>query len=361
MSDSEQIRSRSSADEVVLRDLLEQAADWWREIKEHYKLALGILAGTVLLLLGIAFFSGKQYEAKLTFMVNEDEGSKLGGIAGLLESVGFGSVASSDFNLDRIMDLAHSRRVIYKALLDSVEVKGKRDLVANHLIEVYQLHKRWARKKPKLKDFVFRSDSLEAFGLLEHTALNEIYKYVDKGEGKIDPLLSTAMSPESGIMSTTITSRSQELSLHLALSHFQALSDFYIEKMVEKQRVTYEQVKEQADSIGRALRAKEYELARFMDRHQNLIPQTAQLRKDRLEREVFILNTMYAEAVQNKELAHFALKNKTPFVQAIDKPVLPLKVIQTSKLKTLVIGIFLGSLLAVVFIIGRMKVRRALA
>ena len=360
MSESEKLRS-SSADEVVLRDILHEAGIWWREIRRYYKLALGILLGTVLLLLTIAFFSVKQYEAKVTFMVNEDEGSKLGGISGLLESVGFGSVASSDFNLDKIMALSHSRRVIYRALLDSAEVKGETDLLANHLIRIYHLQERWSRRKPKLKGFVFRSDSLEHFNLLEHTALNEVYKYVEKGEGRIDPLLSTSMAPEAGIMSMAVTARSQDFSRALALALFNSLSDFYIEKTAEKQRETYEQVKVQADSIGQALRAKEYELAKFMDRHQSLIPQTAQLRKDRLEREVFILNTMYAEAVQNKELAHFTLKNKTPFVQPVDVPVLPLKVIQMSKVKSLIIGVFLGTLLAVVFIIGRMKVRRALA
>jgi len=360
MSESEKLRS-SSADEVVLRDILREAGIWWCEIRRHYKLALGILLGTVLLLLAIAFFSVKQYEAKVTFMVNEDEGSKLGGISGLLESVGFGGVAGSDFNLDKIMALAHSRRVICRALLDSAEVEGEADLLANHLIRIYRLQERWSRKKPKLKGFVFRSDSLEHFNLLEHTALNEVYKYVEKGEGRVDPLLSTSMAPEAGIMSLTVTARSQEFSRALALALFNSLSNFYIEKTAEKQRTTYEQMKMQADSIGRALRAKEYELAKFMDMHQNLIPQTAQLKKERLEREVFILNTMYGEAVQNKELAHFTLKSKTPFVQPVDVPILPLKVIQMSKAKSLVFGLFLGALLAVVFIIGRMKVRRALA
>ncbi len=356
----ESTKSPASPDEVVLRDILTEALRWWAEMRRHYKLAGGIVMSTVVLLLALAFFTGKKYEARLTFMVNEDEGSKLGGVASLLESVGFGGAANSDFNLDKIVELLHSRRVIDRALMDSCTVKGRADLLANHLIDVYQLNKKWSRKKPKLSGFRFHSDSLAGFSLLEHTALKEVYKYVEKGDGRIDPLLSTSVSPEAGIMTLTITSRSQEFSRELALSLFENLSRFYIEKTIEKQLATYNELKEQVDSIARELHQKEYELARFEDHHQSLVPRTAQLRKERLEREIFILNTMYAEAVANKEVARFALKNTTPFVQAIDLPVLPLKVIQPSLAKTLVFGFFLGGLLAVVFIIGRMKIRKAL-
>ncbi len=353
-------KRQNSADEIILRDILSEALQAWEEIRSHPKTALGIIAGTLLLFLLIALFTPRQYEAKLTFMVNEDEGSKLGGVASLLESVGFGGAANSDFNLDKIVELVHSRRVINRSLLDSFSIKGKKDLLANHIIDIYQMNKKWKRKKPKLQHFRFSSDSLEAFSLLENTALKEVYKYVEKGDGFMDPLLSTSVSPEAGIMTITTTSRSQELSQGLALLLFQKLSAFYIQKTIEKQLSTYNELKQQVDSIAQVLHNKEYELARFEDRHQNLIPKTAQVRKERLEREIFILNTMYGEAVANKEVARFALKNTTPFVQPIDLPVLPLKVVQPSLSKTLTLGLFLGSLLAAIFLIGRMKVKKAL-
>ncbi len=357
---NESFQTNRSADEVVLRDILNEALQWWKEIKAHPKTAIGIITGTLLLFALIAWLTPRQYEAKLTFMVNEDEGSKLGGVASLLESVGFGGAANSDFNLDKIIELVHSRRVIYHSLLDSTSVKGKKDLLANHIIDIYQLHKKWKRKKPKLQNFRFTSDSLETFSLPENTALKEIYKYVEKGENWSDPLLSTSIAPEAGIMTIEINSLSQELSRGLALSLFRELSDFYINKSIEKQLATYNELKQQVDSIAQKLHRKEYELARFEDRHQNLVPKTAQLRKERLEREIFILNTMYGEAVANKEVAGFALKNTTPFVQPIDLPVLPLTAIQPSWPKILSLGLLLGSMLAAIFIIGRMKVKKAL-
>ena len=79
-----------------------------------------------------------------------------------------------------------------------------------------------------------------------------------------------------------------------------------------------------------------------------------------MDRDVKMLQVVYGEAIKNLEMADFALKNKTPFIQAIDLPVAPLKKVKKSKLKGLLTGLSIGILLGSVFVVGRKIIRNAM-
>ncbi|MCB0644312.1 MAG: hypothetical protein KDC44_21860, partial [Phaeodactylibacter sp.] len=180
------------------------------------------------------------------------------------------------------------------------------------------------------------------------------------GQGDMEPLLTTTTLENSGIMSLTLKTRNEQLSVQLNRVIFEELGMFYIRQTTVKQRETFEKVAAEADSIGTVLRSKEFELATFVDKNQGLITQRAQLKKEQIEREVFILNTMYGEAVSNEEVAKFALKNRTPFIQAVDVPVVPLKQIRPSKFKSGITGLLLGVLLTSIFVVGRRLYRETM-
>ena len=69
---------------------------------------------------------------------------------------------------------------------------------------------------------------------------------------------------------------------------------------------------------------------------------------------------MYGESVRNLELADFALRNKVPYVQAIDLPIPPLTGFGYGKKKALAWGLGLGLALGALFVIGRKMVRDAI-
>lgn len=348
-------------DEVSLKVLLLKTGDYARELIRYWKITLAV----VILSLGYTIFTAlttpKKFQAELTFMVNEDESSQLGGVEAVLESIGIsGAAANSEYNLDKILQLSKSQRVLFDALLDSSEVKGKRDLNANHLIRVQNLHKVWKREKPKLVKFFFTHDSLAIFNRQESTALKYIYGMV-LGNNSNTPLLTTTILEDPGIMSMTLVTRSEEFSYQFLSQIFRHLSQFYIDKTTEKQFDTYRKVSQQVDSIRVVMAKKEYELANFSDRNQSLVTETSALRRAQLERDVFVLNTMYGEAVKNEEIAKFALKNKTPFVQPIDFPFPPLKVIRVSLPKSIIIGILFGLFFSALFLLGRKALREVMA
>ena len=79
----------------------------------------------------------------------------------------------------------------------------------------------------------------------------------------------------------------------------------------------------------------------------------ARLKRERLEREISLLNVMYAESVKNREIAEFSLKNKTPFIKPIDLPFAPLKIIGVNWPLNLAYGLIFGLVLGVGFVVGR--------
>ena len=60
---------------------------------------------------------------------------------------------------------------------------------------------------------------------------------------------------------------------------------------------------------------------------------------------------MYGESIKNLEIADFSLKNKTPFIQIIDRPFAPLTPIFKSKLMAIIKGGFLGGFLGITFLL----------
>jgi uncharacterized protein involved in exopolysaccharide biosynthesis len=77
------------------------------------------------------------------------------------------------------------------------------------------------------------------------------------------------------------------------------------------------------------------------------------LPSERFARNKGMYTLIYGESVKNLELADFALKNKIPYVQAIDMPIPPLAGVGYGKKKALGLGLGLGLFIGVVFVAGR--------
>ena len=134
------------------------------------------------------------------------------------------------------------------------------------------------------------------------------------------------------LMNAEIINLIEDLNLKEGVQHiYENLSEFYVEKAIEKQKATYDLIKAKTDSIKVALNAAEYRLAKFKDSNQRLWTRTARLEEERLSREIQLLILMYGESVKNLEFADFSLKTKTPFIQLIDAPLPPLTANQIHK------------------------------
>lgn len=356
---SEQTEKSASQGEISLKDLILTGKAYFFEVLRNF-LLIGLITLPVL-----AYFyyqyaqTPTTYSDRLTFMVNSEDGNSMSSVASILGQFGLGGGGRSRHNLDKILELSKSGHIIGQVLLERVELNGQSDLLINHFINHYQWDQEWAKNNPDIEGFRFTSDSISHFSLQEGKYFKRVFRIIVGGE---EPgLLTSSYSEESSIMRLNATTTNELLTYSLLNLTFEKLSEFYVNKTIEKQKTTFDLVSSKKDSIYDALRTAEYNLANFRETNRNLIDSRSKLTEIRLQREMMVLSQVYAEAVKNTEISDFTLKNTTPFVQMIDQPILPIRGDRPSLIMTLVKGILLGGILGVLFVLGRKVIRDTMA
>jgi len=163
------------------------------------------------------------FNADLTYMVNEDEGSKLG--SNLLSALGkFGVGGTTKFNLEKILFLSKSEFILRNAIFQKATIDGKIDFYANHIIRLYDL------KKENELNVTFKDSVFDNFTLDERKMLKIITDVLVGKKG----IITTEADEKTGIMTQSVNSLSEEFSIKLSQVLFDQLSIFYIESLTPK-------------------------------------------------------------------------------------------------------------------------------
>jgi len=340
-----------ASDAITLMDLVRQIRLWIAEIIKNWYIA----AFFVVLAVGYQVYKYSKYiplyTATITFNVDEDEGGGNQGLTGILGQFGLGAVRPSRYNLDKILALSKSRRVIQESLFSKITMDGKEDYIANHLLTQYKLN---LAADSKTSVFYFTHDSLQIFSPEENAMLLTLYgTIIGPPDQPKKALLTSSYNEDSNIMTLSVTTTNETISLALAQRMFDSLSKYYINKAIEKSLKTFSLVSMKRDSVLGVLKATEYQLASFKDAHRSMLMRTDQITELRLQREVAALSAMYAEVLKNVEVADFTVKNKTPFIQVIDTPLAPIQPARLSFLRMMLIGVIVGGFIGSALIIAR--------
>ncbi|NNJ56393.1 MAG: hypothetical protein HKP14_09685 [Bacteroidia bacterium] len=289
------------------------------------------------------------YVAEKTFMVSDDEGG--GGISSILGQFGLGgSGGGGSYNYKKIMEIGQSNLIIDQVLFDSASILGKNDLVANRIIELYDLHENW-NKDTILNNFLFTKDNRNSRkGKLARKILQGKIKGNPK-EPSSKKLVRFDYSEESTILKISGEAQFEELSILLAESTYEKLSRFYINKSIERQATTYKQLKSKADSIYRLLSGSESSFAKSSNFNMGLVLPSDNISSARSMRNIEMYSTMYGEVLKNKETADFMLKSQTPFFQTIDSPFAPLGNSNTFSIINAILAFISGVILTSIVVI----------
>lgn len=349
--------TRQHTDEISLKELILKIREYIRYLwtKKWWIIIVGLIGSVV----GFyrAYTTDTTYTAELTFMVNEDDGKANGGVGAILGQIGFGGGARSEYNLDKIVSLGKSRRMLENVLLSDVVTEEDTAIIANKIIELYDFQSSWAESKNKeLEFFHFKNSILDSNDRTSNYVLNYLQKIVKEDLGEISSLsVVISYEEETGILTLQSRTLSEELSIAITKKLYQELSSFYVNKKIERQRETFERISFTADSIKRKLSVVEYQLAQFNDRSLNLMQQRDQVKKQSLLRESQLLTGIYIEAIKNRETSLFILKNETPFFQIIDAPRYPLSVVKKSyKYESATFGVMASVLLGIILLFSKM-------
>ena len=348
-------------DEMTLKQLIVKIREFMTELLSHWMLIALICIPFLTYQLYDAWTTKVVYPAALTFMVDEDQGGRLGGIANVLGQFGINGVHQGKYNLDRILKISRSRRVLQMALLSKAPIDGKQDFLGNHLIRTYELHEKWEEDTTGLRDFAFTHGVVNDFAKVENRVLKTLQGLLN-GTDKIEGAYKTAYDEDTGIMSIKMSAPSEDLSITMVDTIFSKLTTYYVSNAIEKAEATFRVMRTKTDSLAQVLAAAEYRLAEFVDKNKNIYSaRQGTLKQSRLTAEVNRLQIMHGESLKNLEYADFALKNKTPFIALIDNPIPPIMPEIKSKIKAGVIGLILGLMVAFTFIVGRKIYRDAMA
>ncbi|MEM8584499.1 MAG: hypothetical protein AAGF87_09535 [Bacteroidota bacterium] len=335
-------------DDLSLRDLFLNIGVYTRYLwQKKWWLAFAVA-------LGAAFFIYRDwndpeiYEGTLSFVVNEDSGGS-GGVGSILGQIGLG-VSSTEAKSGRIKTLGKSRQILYRALIDSVEVDGKMDLLANHFIMGQNLHEWFAKIRPYLRDYLFEVESLEDCQNRDLRVLKLIHiKVFDR----YNPLIVIDHNDDDDIFTITAKTYSNNVTLALLFNLYEVLGETYADMTTGKQKETLGELNVRADSLREELSKVEYALAQVEDRSLGIINNRDRVRTQQLQREAALLNGIYLEVLRNKETAEFLLKTGSPSFEIVDEPALPLASLETDLKISGVLGGALGLLLFGTFFVCR--------
>jgi hypothetical protein len=339
-------------DELTLKEFILVIQEYFVYfLQKWYWVVLGALVVG-----GIFFYNAYttpvNYDASLTFMMNNDKGGGIGAGA-ILGSLGLGGGEGG--KASKLLQLGKSRKVLGKVLFDSAMINGKTQLVADHIIDIYDYDQDW-EENAQLKGFRFG----EGMPLKSNVVGNEVFKIlyrkmIDEDEG----LISLSIDESSGLSDLRANSLDPELSVVLVNQIFKELSEYFVATSISGKQETLAQLSERADSVKIELGIVEARLARFEDRSSQIFLRQNTVKGRELNRQVFILSAMYGEIMKNKETAAFLLANEKPAFNLIDAPLLPLRAIKESLVRALIIGGLLGGVLTTMVLFFVKLIREA--
>ena len=332
-------------DEIQLKDILIKLSEYKTYLFSK-KFTIIAVSG-LFFFLGIVFaiFSDSKYTAELTFVVEDQEqgGGALGAMSGMASQFGFdiGGSSSTTFSQNNILEFLKSRGVVEATLMQNRKVNKTDDLLIEHYLYINKIKESWKTNKdlnPVSFHGVLTQDNDSVIG--------NVWKSIIE-----DKLVVELQSDEANIINLTYTSVNDEFAKMFVETLIEQMSKMYITYQTAQASNTLSFLNNRADSVFMELEIAEEEFAKVKDINQRIVKASGRLKELKLMRKVEVLNAMYLELIKNLEISKISLLNKTPIIQIIDKPILPLNVEKKSTIVLGLLGVFLGGFLSLTFFV----------
>ena len=342
-------------DEIQLKDILIKLSEY-KVFLLSKKFTIIFVSG-FFLVLGILFAisAHKKYTAKLTFVVEDRQGSggALGAMSGMASKFGFdiGGSSSTTFSQNNILEFLKSRGVVESTLMQNRKINKTDDILIEHYLSLNEIKDSWKKDKdltPVSFHGILTQDNDSVSGYVWKSIIE-------------DKLVVELESAEANIINLSYTSVNEEFAKAFVEALIEQMSKMYVSHQTAQSSNTLDFLSSRADSVFIELEMAEEEFAKVKDINQRIVKASGRLKELQLMRRVEVLNTMYLEIVKNLEISKLTLLNQTPIIQIIDKPILPLEEDVKSKAVLGLLWAFLGGFLSIGFFIFRKLFKDALS
>lgn len=322
-------------------------------ISKWYVLLIFIAAISVLSMVYVWWY-GTKYIATTSFAVEGETASSglLSSSLSLANQLGLqGSAAKNQtYNNNFFATLIQSRRVIKGSLMEEAVMDGKKDLLANHYINLYHwrtgslIHKGW-NKIPRLKDLYFHEKPLEQLTPLEDSVMNVIFESI------IENNLIVTYDATTPFNVATFNTRSRDFSMWMMKNMVDKAATYYMDNVYSLNKKNFNVADYRADSLAKTLKGLDYRVANLRDISNNVIRQKGMLDVNAATRDQGLLVTQYSAAVNNLELAKVTLLTTAPILQVIDDPVFSTEVSFVRWYIALIVAVLLGIFIGIIFLV----------
>lgn len=307
---------------------------------------IGIIGGSIGLT--YAFYTPVKYNAKLSFIVDQQSSSGISAFSGLASNFGFSSLGVENGlyeNQVNLISYFKSRSVIEEALLS--KIPGSVNNFADEFAQLTGL-----KDNERLKGIDF--NKVENFSIREDSLLYEMYQSILDEEY----LLVTVPDKDGSIIQINFISESQEFAKNFTERLLEIVAKNYLNTQTKLSRKNVNILQHQTDSVRQVLNNALNENANATDQVFGLNPAFAVERVPvgKKQIDIEVSSVVLKELVKNLEMAKVQLMDQTPLIEVIDRPKYPLeevkngKIITTFKFGIIAIFIFILFLLIIKFI-----------
>ncbi|MEK9612439.1 MAG: hypothetical protein VW080_00755 [Flavobacteriaceae bacterium] len=281
-------------------------------------------------LLGLwrAYVSKPIYKAELSYILESSISvGTTSALLGLANQLGLSS-SPRGMSPSVLLTVSNSKAILVNTFLKRSVIDNKADFNLNHFIRLC------TPKTDKEKIFIEHltdSDRTHEEDSIIKYHLDEFRK------GILEFKLS-----KDGVVKASVATVNEHFSKHFIDDFQEEIAAFFYEKSTASKKKTLKIVERKVDSLSRELNIKQQLFTQLVDGSQRVFKMKGRAQELKVQRDLKILNILYAEAVENLEVVRFDLMYYTPTIQVIDKPFYPLEKEKASKLISTVVGGIIG-------------------
>ena len=339
--------NKQHLDDFSVKSLLDNLRVWisflLTKTKDIFRLSIMFLVLT----LGYNYIMSPIHYARTSFVLDSESSSNsIGDIASLASLAGINASsfidASSIFQIDNIQELYRSSSMLKQTLLTKSTFGNETEILINRFGREEKIDKKWNKL-----GIDFTNQSLfQSKSRLHDSVLFEALKII-----KEKYLIVDKPSRKTTILEIGFDHKDELLAKSFNENLVSIVNKFYFKTKTQKTGENLKILQRQADSVKNVLDNS----ILFLAEKDQSIPNPNPLTKVSLVPyqkalvDVQANGAIYQEIVTQLELAKVTHRNKTPLIQIIDKPTLPLENSRLTFLECLIYGLFGGLLLSIIY------------
>ena len=166
--------------------------------------------------------------------------------------------------------------------------------------------------------------------------------------------ISAGIDQRTGVISISAEFPDRRVAAQIAQYAVDYLTEYITEYRIQKAQKDLEFVKERHNERKQEFHQAQINLARFRDANRNIVSAAVQTEEQRLQDQYNLAFNVYNGLAQQLEQARIKVQEETPVIKVLEPVKVPLQRSAPNRMLIMTIYIFLGGLLGVVIVFGKL-------